>query len=100
MIPYENLEVTEETLGTDVAYMGTEVAIKKIKLDEDMKLKTYGTLNCSSLHLSTHYILSITSSHITYHKNCINKTKNNHEYNTLLYHTMDKAATSMIRHDK
>ena len=45
MIPYENLEVTEETLGTKtfgvVINLGTEVAIKKIKMDEDMKLKTH-----------------------------------------------------------
>ena len=47
MIPYENLEVTE-TLGTGTfgvvikgVYLGTKVAIKKIKLDEDMKLKTH-----------------------------------------------------------
>ena len=45
MIPYENLEVTEETLGTGTVwcfikgvYLGTKFAIKKIKLDEDMKL--------------------------------------------------------------
>ena len=45
MIPYEDLEVTVETLGTGTfgvvikgVYLGTEVAIKKIKLDEDMKL--------------------------------------------------------------
>ena len=48
MIPYENLEVTEETLGTGTVwcfikgvYLGTKFAIKKIKLDEDMKLMTH-----------------------------------------------------------
>ena len=48
MIPYENLEVTEVTLGSGTCgvvfkgvYLGTEVAIKKIKMDEDMKLKTH-----------------------------------------------------------
>ena len=48
MIPYENLEVTEVTLGSGTfgvvvkgVYLGTEVAIKKIKMDDDMKLKTH-----------------------------------------------------------
>ena len=45
MIPYENLEVTEVTLGSGtfgvVVKGGTEVAIKMIKMDDDMKLKTH-----------------------------------------------------------
>eukprot|EP00731_Ephydatia_muelleri_P014843 Em0008g563a len=48
MIPYENLEVTEVTLGSGTCgvvvkgvYLGTEFAIKKIKMDDDMKLKTH-----------------------------------------------------------
>ena len=46
MIPYENLEVTEVTLGSGTfgvvvkgVYLGTEVAIKMIKMDDDMNLK-------------------------------------------------------------
>eukprot|EP00731_Ephydatia_muelleri_P023454 Em0015g1037a len=48
MIPYENLEVTEVTLGSGTfgvvvkgVYLGTEVAIKMIKMDDDMNLKTH-----------------------------------------------------------